>query len=61
MNRMGHDRMRAALIYQHATQKADRKTADALGRLLAEHSDGPDESAGKDPDDGTGAAVTNAG
>ena len=61
MNRMGHDSMRAALIYQHATQKADRKIADALGRLLSEHSDGADESARADPDDGTGDAVSNAG
>jgi hypothetical protein len=37
MNRMGHDSMRAALIYHHATQKADRKIAQALERLLGEH------------------------
>ncbi|WP_157254031.1 tyrosine-type recombinase/integrase [Nonomuraea typhae] len=35
--RMGHDSDRAALIYQHATQDADRKIADALSaRVKAE-------------------------
>jgi hypothetical protein len=50
MNRMGPDSMRAALIYQHATQKADRKIADALGKLLVEHSEG----SGADRPDGSG-------
>lgn len=30
MERMGHDSMRAALIYQHATRDADRRIADSL-------------------------------
>src|SRR5215213_3601556 len=30
MTRMGHDDMRAALIYQHATGEADRQIADRL-------------------------------
>ena len=30
MNRMGHDSMNAAIIYQHATREADRVIADAL-------------------------------
>ncbi|MFD8556775.1 hypothetical protein ACFV1N_05725 [Streptosporangium canum] len=35
--RMGHDSDRAALIYQHATQDADQKIADALSaRVEAE-------------------------
>jgi integrase len=34
MTRMGHDSMRAALIYQHNTEGADRKIADALEALL---------------------------
>ncbi len=34
MLRMGHDSMRAALIYQHATQTGDEKIADALDGLL---------------------------
>jgi integrase len=37
MIRMGHDSMRAALIYQHKTQGADRKIADALGGLIERH------------------------
>lgn len=32
MIRMGHDSMRAALIYQHATRNADQHIADALAR-----------------------------
>ena len=51
MSRMGHDSMRAALIYQHTTQKADRKIAEALERLLDEHAEGTDRTDG-DPDDG---------
>lgn len=30
MQRMGHDSMRAALIYQHATRDADRRIAEAM-------------------------------
>lgn len=32
MLRMGHGSMRAALIYEHATNQRDREIADALGR-----------------------------
>ena len=49
MNRMGHDSMRAALIYQHATQKADRKIAQALEHLLGDHAEG--NGAGEQDDD----------
>jgi hypothetical protein len=35
MVRMGHGSMRAALIYQHASQDADRQIADALSERLA--------------------------
>ena len=35
--RIGHDDMRAALIYQRATSKADRQIADRLARLVDEH------------------------
>ena len=38
MERMGHDSMRAALIYQHATRNADRRIADALNRQIEDHS-----------------------
>jgi len=41
MTRMGHDSMRAALIYQHNTQGADRKIADAMGALIDQHRAGP--------------------
>ena len=34
MQRMGHDTMRAALIYQHTSQDADRRIADALGQRV---------------------------
>ncbi|HET6211134.1 MAG TPA: tyrosine-type recombinase/integrase, partial [Jatrophihabitans sp.] len=34
MNRMGHDSMRAALIYQHATRDADSRIADAMDRQI---------------------------
>jgi integrase len=34
MARMGHSTMRAALIYQQATQERDRKIADGLGEQI---------------------------
>ena len=37
MARMGHDDMRAALIYQRATSDADRLIADRLSVLVHEH------------------------
>lgn len=37
MARMGHDDMRAALIYQRATSDADRLIADRLSSLVDEH------------------------
>jgi hypothetical protein len=37
MARMGHDDMRAALIYQRATSDADRLIADRLSLLIDEH------------------------
>lgn len=39
MQRMGHDSIRAALIYQHSTAEADRK-AD---RKIAQDADGSSE------------------
>jgi integrase len=35
MARMGHDDMRAALIYQRATSEADRRIADGPSALVA--------------------------
>lgn len=43
MRRMGHDNERAALIYQHATNKADQAIARGLDELLAAHRDDPDD------------------
>jgi integrase len=37
MARMGHDDMRAALIYQRATSDADERIADRLSALVEEH------------------------
>jgi hypothetical protein len=34
MARMGHDDMRAALIYQRATSESDRRIADRLSALV---------------------------
>ncbi|MEV1293945.1 tyrosine-type recombinase/integrase [Pseudonocardia sp. NPDC049635] len=41
MSRMGHDDMRAALIYQRATSAADRRIADGLSGLVDDHRRGP--------------------
>jgi hypothetical protein len=37
MERMGHDTMRAALIYQHATRDAGRRIADSLQDEIQRH------------------------
>ncbi|MFG1877061.1 tyrosine recombinase XerC [Sphaerisporangium sp. NPDC049003] len=36
MERMGHDSVRAAMIYQHSTAQADRKIADAMNSMIEE-------------------------
>ncbi|WP_181871537.1 tyrosine-type recombinase/integrase [Sphaerisporangium album] len=36
MERMGHDSVRAAMIYQHSTAQADRKIADAMNSMIQE-------------------------
>ena len=50
MARMGHDDMRATLIYQRATSEADRRIAERVSRLV----DGAEvaEKAPDDPEDG---------
>lgn len=52
MARMGHDDMRAALIYQRATSDADRMIANRLSALVDEHRgthpDGDKDDAGTD-------------
>jgi hypothetical protein len=59
MNRMGHDSLRAALIYQHATQKADRRIADGLERMLDEHGE-PTQDGEDSPDDGSAGVLVPA-
>ncbi|GAA3795181.1 site-specific integrase [Sphaerisporangium flaviroseum] len=36
MERMGHDSVRAAMIYQHSTAQADRKIANAMNNMIEE-------------------------
>jgi len=59
MARMGHDSMRAALMYQHETREGDARIVAALDDLLAGRQT-PDENAEAGPDDGgsAGLAVT---
>jgi integrase len=74
MTRMGHDSMRAALIYQHRTQGADRRIADAMEDLIdrreeasepaaeeANENEDADEDTDDDPDDGAAGALVRAG
>ncbi|WP_324164494.1 site-specific integrase [Amycolatopsis sp.] len=56
MARMGHDDVRAALIYQRATSEADERIADRLSDLVDKHrkrSKPEDE----DPDDGASGVL----
>lgn len=55
MARMGHDDMRAALIYQRATSDADRLIAESLSHLVEEHR--RDSTDGDDDDGASGALV----
>ena len=49
MARMGHDDMRAALIYQRATREADRRIADRMSDSVdSRHPDGDDPDDGED-------------
>jgi len=50
MARMGHDDMRAALIYQRATSDADQQIADRLSKLVDKHRKGTADD-DDDPDD----------
>ncbi|MEU8344697.1 site-specific integrase [Spirillospora sp. NPDC048832] len=43
MDRMGHDSVRAAMIYQHATSEAGRAIADALNAKIEAERDGGDD------------------
>jgi integrase len=62
MARMGHDSMTAALIYQHATRRADQRIADHLGARLAELTDPDDEDdPDEDGDDGAAGVLARTG
>lgn len=58
MARMGHDDMRAALIYQRATSEADQRIADRLSALV----DGrePDDDDQDEDDDGSAGVLVPA-
>ncbi|MEU3163769.1 tyrosine-type recombinase/integrase [Streptosporangium sp. NPDC006930] len=47
MARMGHDNVRAAMIYQHAVRGADRTITDAIDRQISGRDDEEDGSSGK--------------
>ncbi|WP_202866171.1 hypothetical protein [Kribbella turkmenica] len=53
MQRMGQSTMRAALIYQHATDERAREIADRLDELVERQIEGLTEGT---PDDDEGAA-----
>ncbi len=59
MARMGHDDMRAALIYQRATSEADRRIADRISDLVDEQRGARDRS--EDDDDGVAGAFVPTG
>ena len=44
MERMGHDTMRAALIYQHTSRDADRRIADAIAQRITPAVDSTSDS-----------------
>jgi integrase len=46
MARMGHDDMRAALIYQRATSDADERIAEKLSQLVDDHRRGAEDDGG---------------
>ena len=56
MARMGHDDMRAALIYQRSTSEADRRIADRMSALV-EGIETPDDDPDEDDDGLAGALV----
>jgi len=44
MARLGHSSVRAAMMYQHATRDRDRVIALALGDLIRQAADKPDQA-----------------
>jgi hypothetical protein len=63
MARMGHDSVRAAIIYQHATTEADARIAATLeAELSGDDEDQADDEGGPDEDeDGAAGALVPAG
>jgi integrase len=57
MTRMGHDDMRAALIYQHASSEADQAIADRLSDLVDKHREHGSKPATDDEEDGDDGAA----
>lgn len=61
MARMGHDDMRAALIYQRATQEAAERIAQGLTDMADEHRRTHGEEKGPDDDEGPAGALVPTG
>jgi hypothetical protein len=57
---MGHDDMRAALIYQRATQEAADRIADGITDQVERHRRAPG-APDEDPDDGASGALVPTG
>ena len=57
MQRMGHDSVRAAMIYQHSTKEADRRIAEALNDKIKEAG----RADPNDDDDGTAEVLVPTG
>jgi hypothetical protein len=56
MARMGHDDMRAALIYQRATSEADERIAERLSSLVDKHRGGVTGTTSDEDDEEDGGA-----
>jgi hypothetical protein len=63
MARMGHDDVRAALIYQHASNEADQAIADRLSARIEQHRghDNTQSSTSEGDDDGAAGVLAPAG
>jgi hypothetical protein len=62
MARVGHDSMRAALIYQHANETGDQEISDGIEDLISGRATSDDDSDEEqdDPDDGAAGALVPA-
>ena len=60
MARMGHDDMRAALIYQRATQEAAERIVQGLSDLADQHRGAQDDD-DEEPDAGPAGALVPTG